>query len=101
MIEFFYRKPKDKYLDKVPEWMECTSLEASKVPPLVEGDCGVTIHCGGREEHWGSRWLAYHYYLTAGLACDGSEGDRYHKIADDLVLGIEIPSDGMPIRKAA
>lgn len=101
MYDFYNKPPKPELADKVVDWIIGPSREAAKAPPIVEGDGPITIHCGGKEEHWGSRWLAYHYYSTAGMACDGSEGARY----SDIVAGIEYeyvtPSDGIPVRQSA
>lgn len=77
-----------------------TSAEAAKHPPLsIEGDSPITIHVGGCEEHWGSRWLCYRFYKQGAMECEGSsEGDRYNQILTGLLEGAQIPSDDVPLR---
>ena len=76
------------------------STEAAKLPPPgLKGDSPVTIHIGGREERWNSRWLCYRYYRRGAMECDGSsEGDRYWQIVAGLIEDMPIPSDDVPLR---
>lgn len=76
-----------------------TSDEAAKLPPVSATDKGVTVHCGGYEERWNSRAVAKAFYRLGFEGCDGSEADRYCTIWADLDSGVEVPSDGMPLRK--
>ena len=101
MTKFFERYPKPSLVPKIVKWLTGTSTEAAKAPPIVKGDGPITIHCGGREEYWGSRWLAFHYYTNASMACEGSERGRYLDVAAALLMGANIPSDGIPIRKTS
>ena len=101
--ERFYGQTSRTLAAKVREAVAMTSAEAAKLPATgLEGDTSVTIHCGGKAETWNSRYLAYHYYQTGALECDGSsEGDRYWQIVCGLYTGEEIPHDDIPIRKSA
>lgn len=78
-----------------------TSEEVAKIKGEnygIKGDSPVTLHCGGREEHWQSRFLAYHFYTDAAMCTMGSESERYWNIVTGIALGDPIPSDGMEIR---
>ena len=98
----FNRKPPHRLEKKVETaLMKMTSKEASAVKMEIEGDFPVTIHCGGSENHWESAWLAYHYYLMGAMACDGSEANRYWSVVTGLMLGVDVPSDGLPVREAS
>ena len=99
MIRFYNQEPNAREARTVRWALQQTSEVASKAPVKIKGDSPVTIHCGGNEEHWKSRWLAHKYYCTAALACEGSESERYFDIVKGLVLNDDIPSDGIPIRK--
>lgn len=99
MIKFYYQEPNARAAKTVKWALQQTSEVASKAPVKIKGDSPVTIHCGGNEEHWKSRWLAYQYYYTAGLACEGSESERYFDIVTGLMMNNDITSDGIPIRK--
>jgi len=99
-MEKFYNQEPNAREAKTVRWaLQQTSEVASKAPVKIKGDSPVTIHCGGNEEHWKSRWLAYQYYCKAGLACEGSESQRYFGIVTGLLMNEDIPSDGVPIRK--
>lgn len=93
-----------KYTDKdgLNDRLEMmTSDEAMKLPPVSATDKPVTLHCGGRKEHWKSRFVAKRFYGLGAMACDGSEGDRYTTLYMELLdKTIAVPSDGEPLRKA-
>ena len=107
--EIFYSLHGRGISQAIEKAVNMTSAEASKLPsplngkkhPMAAFDTPITIHCGGEEEHWQSRFLCYHYYKTGANACDpySSEGERYWVIADTILTGARaIPSDGMPLR---
>ena len=102
ILERFYEQ-NSSYLSQQELLCLCfakTSTEAAKHPPLkIDGDAPITIHIGGNVEHWGSRWLCYHYYKQGAMECEGSsEGDRYNQILTGLLEGAQIPSDDVPLR---
>lgn len=71
------------------------SRDAAKLPsPGIRGDSPCVVECYRKRENWNSRYLAYHYFLTGAMACDGSsEGDRYWAIVDGLQSGTDFVSD--------
>lgn len=76
-----------------------TSCEASRLPCLPNiGDGAVTIHIGGREENWISRFFCEKFYALAAAACEGSEAERYRNIAFGCAYGDAVPSDGVRLR---
>ena len=76
-----------------------SSRDAANTPTLdIEGDAPITIHVGGFEERWQSRWLCYHFYKQCALMCEGSESDRYWQILTGLLEGEDVPSDDVPLR---
>lgn len=76
-----------------------SSRDAANAPTLdMAGDAPITIHVGGFEEHWQSRWLCYHFYKYCAMMCEGSESDRYWQILAGLLEGAPIPSDDIPLR---
>lgn len=73
-----------------------TSCEASRLPCLPNiGDGAVTIHIGGREENWTSRFFCEKFYAIAAAGCEGSEAERYRDIAFGCAYGDAMPSDGV------
>lgn len=101
--ETFYGQTSRALAAKVRAAVAMTSTDAARLPATgLYGDTSVTIRCGGKEERWNSRYLAFHYYYAGAMACDGSsEGDRYWQVCGGLLMGEEIPHDDIPIRKVA
>lgn len=107
--EVFYTMHGRGVFQAVEKAVNMTSAEASKLPsplkgksnPMAAFDTPITIHCGGEEEHWKSRYLCFRYYSAGSNACDpdSSECERYGEIADGVYFGDPIPSDGIPLRK--
>ena len=69
------------------------SKEAAKLTTGLADDKPIIIRCYGEDVEWQSRYLAYHYYYTGAISCEGSESDRYWKITADLLQGKEKPID--------
>ena len=99
--ERFFETTNPTLVQRIQEAVALPSREAAKFPPVMEGDGAVTIHCGGEEEVWQSRYLAFHYYMTGATECEGSESDRYWQIVSGLFMGASIPSDDIPVRRTA
>lgn len=101
--ETFYGQTSRALAAKVRAAVAMTSTDAARLPATgLDGDTSVTIRCGGKEERWNSRYLAFHYYYAGAMACEGSsEGDRYWQVCGGLLMGEEIPHDDIPIRKSA
>lgn len=101
--ETFYGQTSRALTANVRAAVAMTSTDAARLPATgLDGDTSVTIRCGGKEERWNSRYLAFHYYYAAAMACEGSsEGDRYWQVCGGLLMGEEIPHDDIPIRKVA
>lgn len=79
---------------KVREAVALPSSEAARLPSTgLEGDTPVTVECYGKVEKWNSRYLAFHYYSTGALQCDGSEAERYTFISGGLLLGHDKVND--------
>ena len=98
----FFGKTNRYLCRKVREAISMTSHDAAKLPAvMLDGDCPVTIRCGGYEERWNSRYLAYHFYYCGAMCCEGSESSRYWSIVGGLLVGDEIPTDGIPVRTSA
>ena len=98
----FFGKTNRYLYRKVTETISKTSQEAAKLPAvMLDGDGPVTIRCGGTEEHWNSRYLAYHFYYCGAMCCEGSESSRYWSIVSGLLCGEAIPTDGEPVRTSA
>ena len=101
--ETFYGQTSRALAAKVRAAVALAAKDAARLPATgLEGDSSVTIRCGGTEETWNSRYLAFHYYYAGAMACDGSsEGDRYWQVCGGLLNGEDIPHDDIPIRKSA
>lgn len=99
--ERFYGQTSRGLAAKVRAAIAMTSADAAKLPSTgLDGDTSVKIRCGGKEQTWNSRYLAFHYYHAGAVACDGSsEGSRYWQVCIGLLEGEEIPHDDMPLRK--
>ena len=79
---------------KVREAVALPSSEAARLPSTgLEGDTPVTVECYGTVEKWNSRYLAFHYYSTGALECDGAEAERYTFISGNLLLGHDTAND--------
>ena len=89
----FFSQKNNELSALVRKAVEMCSADAAKLTTGLADDKPITIHCGGRDEEWQSRYLAYHYYYTGAVSCEGSESDRYWKIVADLLLGKEKPTD--------
>ena len=95
--EIFYSLHGRGISQAIEKAVNMTSAEASKLPsplngkkhPMAAFDTPITIHCGGEEEHWQSRFLCFWYYTTGASACDpySSEGERYGDIASYVFSG--------------
>ena len=99
--ERFYEQTSRALAARVREAVSMTSADAAKLPSTgLDGDTSVRIWCGGKEETWNSRYLAFHYYYEGAMANNGtSEGNRYFRICECLMKGEAIPTDGVPLRK--
>lgn len=104
--DFFYGYD-DKVSDKIDEAIALSCLDAKELPSPLDGerskaDKPLTVHVGGRAERWTSRFLCYHFYNVASMACGGSsEGVRYREVADGVYHGDGTPTDGLPLRRKA
>lgn len=82
-----------------------TAAQAARIASPLRGgardeDEPITVCVGGTEERWTSRYLCYHYYSAAGIACAGSsEGGRYSEVAYGVLFGEPYPTDGIPVRR--
>lgn len=101
-FERFYGQTSRALAAKVRFAVAMTSADASKLPATgLDGDTSVKIRCGGKEQTWNSRYLAFHYYYAGAMQCEGSESNRYWQVCSGLLMGEEIPHDDIPIRKSA
>lgn len=104
--DFFYGYG-EKASDAIDGASAMSCLDAMKLPSPLEGemrkrDTPVTVHVGGMSERWTSRFLCYHFYDVAAIACEGSsEGERYREVAEGVYHGDSIPTDGLPLRRKA
>lgn len=76
---------------------DMTADEASKYGPYGKNDRPCTVDCYGKRTEWKSRRAAKFYFTVAARMCEGSERERYQRIADELADGRDGASDGQPV----
>lgn len=88
-----------KRLEALKERVASVSCHtAARVKSGIKGDYPITVHCHGEAEFWESAYLAYHFFKTGAICCEGSESRRYWDIVTDIESGNTTASDGDPIR---
>lgn len=85
---------------KAPQMSKLASMtaeEAAKYGPYGKNDRPCTIDCYGKRTEWKSRRAAIFFFTVAAKMCEGSEAERYQRIADILAEGATVANDGTPV----